>query len=117
MDEALTAFREAAKQENLRRPQRRRYTAALQQQAVTYWQQRRGHEGVRTVATTLGISVSTLQRWTRGAPARRGFRRVTVTAAERPAAAVPLVITITAGGPRVEGLTIETAARLLTLLR
>jgi hypothetical protein len=38
MDEALTAFREAADQENLRRPQRRRYSPALQQQAVAYWQ-------------------------------------------------------------------------------
>jgi hypothetical protein len=30
---------------------------------------------------------------------------------------VPVVITITADGPRVEGLTVDTAARLLTLLR
>lgn len=117
MDEALTAFREAANQENLRRPQRRRYSPPLQQQAVAYWQQRRAHEGVRTIATTLGISVSTLQRWTRGAPARRRFRRVAVSALERAPVAVPVVITITDGGPRVEGLTIETAARLLALLR
>jgi hypothetical protein len=31
--------------------------------------------------------------------------------------AVPVVISITADGPRVEGLTVDTAARLLTLLR
>jgi hypothetical protein len=30
---------------------------------------------------------------------------------------VPVVITMTGDGPRVEGLTVETAARLLTLLR
>ena len=62
--------------------------------------------------------MTTLQRWTRGGAARRRFRRVeirpTVTAA---VGAVPVVIAITADGPRVEGLTVETAARLLTLLR
>jgi hypothetical protein len=36
-----------------------------------------------------------------------------VTAAGGPS----VVITMTADGPRVEGLTVETAARLLTLLR
>jgi hypothetical protein len=30
---------------------------------------------------------------------------------------MPVVITITADGPRVDGLTVETAAQLLTLLR
>jgi transposase-like protein len=112
MDQALSAFREAADRENLHRRSRRRYSSTLRQQAVEYWQQRRGHEGVRAIATALGVSVTTLQRWT------RGFRRVAirppVTAA---VGAVPVVITITADGPRVEGLTVDTAARLLTLLR
>lgn len=117
MDEALTAFREAANQENQRRPQRRRYSSALQQQAVAYWQQRRAHEGVRTIAAALGISLSTLQRWTRGAPGRARFRRVAIGASEGPPAPVAVVVTITERGPRIEGLTIETAARLLILLR
>lgn len=117
MDEALTAFREAANQENQRRPQRRRYSSALQQQAVAYWQQRRAHEGVRTIAAALGISLSTLQRWTRGAPARARFRRVAVGASEGRPAPVAVAVTITERGPRIEGLTIETAARLLILLR
>jgi hypothetical protein len=117
MDEALTAFREAADQENQRRPQRRRYSSCLQQQAVAYWQLRQAHEGVRAVATALGISVSTLPRWTRGEPARARFRRVAVDASAGPPGAVAVVITITDRGPQIEGLTIETAARLLTLLR
>jgi hypothetical protein len=118
MDQAVTAFHEAADHENRHRPQRRRYSSTLQQQAVAYWQQRRAHEGVRTIAAALGISSSTLQRWTRGARrVRPRFRPVTVGASERSAAAAPVVITITDCGPRVEGLTIETAARLLTLLR
>jgi hypothetical protein len=83
-----------------------------------YWQQRRRHEGVRAIAAALGVSMTTLQRWTRGTAARSRFRRVEVRhpvpAAVDP---VPVVLTMTADGPRVEGLTVETAARLLTLLR
>jgi len=118
MDQALTTFRAAADRENLHRRVRRRYSATLRQQAVEYWQQRRHHEGVRAIAAALGMSVTTLQRWTRGSAARPRFRRVEVrppvTAAGGP---MPMVITLTADGPRVEGLTVETAARLLTLLR
>ena len=118
MDQALTAFREAADRENLHRRLRRRYSSTLRQQAVEYRQQRRGHEGGRAIAAALGVSVTTLQRWMRAVAARSRFRRVEirppVTAA---VGAVPIVITITADGPRVEGLTVDTAARLLTLLR
>jgi transposase-like protein len=117
MDEALTAFHEAADHENRHRPQRRRYSPPLRQQALTYWQQRRAHEGVPTIAAALGISSSTLQRWTRGARVRPRFRRVAVGAAERSVTAVPVVITMTDDGPRVEGLTIEAAVQLLRLLR
>jgi transposase-like protein len=117
MDQALTAFREAADQENRDRPQRRRYSSTLQQQALRYWQERRAHEGVPSIAASLGISSSTLQRWTRGARRRPRFRPVAIGAPERSVVAGPLVITITDSGPRVEGLTIETAAQLLTLLR
>jgi hypothetical protein len=118
MDQALSAFREAADRENLHRRSRRRYSSTLRQQAVEYWQQRRGHEGVRAIATALGVSVTTLQRWTRGGAARSRFRRVAIRPSVTAAiGAVPVVITITADGPRVEGLTVDTAARLLTLLR
>lgn len=118
MDQALSVFREAADRENLHRRVRRRYSSTLRQQAVEYWQQRRGHEGMRVIAAALGVSVTTLQRWTRGGVAQSRFRRVEihppVTAAVD---AVPVVITITPDGPRVDGLTVDTAARLLTLLR
>jgi transposase-like protein len=118
MDQALTAFRDAADRETLHRRWRRRYSSTLRQQAIEYWQHRRGHESVRAIAAALGVSVTTLQRWTRGIAARARFRRVEirppVTAA---VGAVSVVITITADGPRVDGLTVDTAARLLTLLR
>jgi hypothetical protein len=118
MDQALTAFREAADRENLYRRVRRRYSSTLRQQAVEYWQQRRRDEGARAIAVALGVSVTTLQRWTRGIVGRPRFRRGAVCT-PRPGAigTVPVVITMTADGPRVEGLTVETAARLLTLLR
>jgi hypothetical protein len=97
---------------------RRRYSSQLQHQAVEYWHQRRGEEGVRTIAASLGVSVTTLQRWMRGAARRPRFRPVEVV---HPAPSVDpgttVAIQLTAAGPRVEGLTVETAARLLTLLR
>lgn len=118
MDQALTTFREAADRENLHRRLRRRYSSTLRQQAVEYWQHRRRHEGVRAIAAALGVSVTTLQRWTRGITARPRFRRVEVRKPVTAAVgAVPVVMTMTADGPRVEGLTVETAARLLMLLR
>jgi hypothetical protein len=118
MDQALTAFREAADRENRHRRVRRRYSPTLQQQALEYWEQRRRHESVRAIATGLGVSVTTRQRWTHGIATRSRFRRVEVRHPVPSAVGpVPVVITMTGDGPRVEGLTVETAARLLTLLR
>jgi hypothetical protein len=118
MDQALTVFREAADRENLHRRVRRRYSSTLRQPAVEYGQQRRRHESARAIAAALNVSVTTLQRWTRGLAARPRFRRVEVrnpvtTAVSFP----PVVITVTPDGPRVEGLSVDGAARLLTLLR
>jgi transposase-like protein len=118
MDDPLIRFRQAADGENHRRPLRRRHSSELQQQAVAYWRQRRGQEGVRTIAAALGVSVSTLQRWARGGTRRPRFRPVAVVERTPAMATGPtVVVQITAAGPRVEGLTVETAARLLTLLR
>jgi hypothetical protein len=117
MDEALTAFHDAADHENRHRAHRRRYSSTLQQRALTYWQERRAHESVRTIAAALRISSSTLQRWTRGARRRPRFRRVAVVPSARSVTAATVVITMTDGGLRVEGLTIEAAAQLLRLLR
>jgi len=75
MDQSLTAFHEAAEHENLHRRVRRRYSSTLRQQAVEYWQHRRRHEGGRAIAAALGVSVTTLQRWTRVIAARSRFRR------------------------------------------
>ena len=62
--------------------------------------------------------MTTLQRWMRGVTARPQFRRVEVRQPVPVAVdAVPVVMTMTADGPRIEGLTVATVARLLTLLR
>jgi hypothetical protein len=118
MDEAVIHFRQAADRENRdRRGQRRRYSLPLQQQAVDYWRRQRQHDGLRTIAAALGVAPWTLHRWTRAVEPRRRFRRIEVSEPVPIVAVSSVVITLTARGPRVEGLTIETAARLLTLLR
>ncbi|HEX5076174.1 MAG TPA: hypothetical protein VFW03_23380 [Gemmatimonadaceae bacterium] len=118
MEDALLRFRQAADRENHRRPLRRRYSPQLQQQAIEYWHQHRGDEGVRAIAASLGVSVTTLQRWTRPPAGQPRFRPIAIT---DPAPSVEtsdaVAILITAAGPRVEGLTLERAARLLMLLR
>jgi transposase-like protein len=116
MDDTLAQFRQAADQENQHRRARRRYSAGLRQRAVEYCRQRTGADGLRTIAATLGVSVTTLQRWTRAAGPRQ-LRPVTVVTAPRGAEAPAVAVVITAAGPRIEGLTVESAARLLTLLR
>ena len=117
MDEAVIRFRQTADQENRHRAERRRYSQALQYEAVAYWRQQRGEHGVGTIAAALGVSLTTLQRWTRSAGRRPRFRPVAVVERARSADAGAVTIQITAAGPRVDGLTVESAARLLTLLR
>ena len=120
MDDAVRRFREAANRENRgRRAIRRRYSQALQREAVRYCKgQAAEGVGVRDVAAMLGVAPWSLHRWRRrhrsGVPA---FQRVEVGAPIAESAAPGLVVVVTANGPRVEGLDVETAARLLTLLR
>jgi transposase-like protein len=118
MDQALVRFRQAAARENRgRRDVRRRYSPMLREQAVAYWRNRRQHgERFRDVAAALGVAAWSLHRWTRASKTRVRFRPVTVAAAP-PAVASPLVVVMGATGPRVEGLDVESAARLLALLR
>ena len=73
MEDALIQFRQTADRENRHRRWRRRYSSALQHEAVAYWQRRRGEDGVRTIAAALGVSVTTLQRWTRASVRRSRF--------------------------------------------
>lgn len=118
MDQALVGFRKAAARENRgRRGLRRRYSTALQDQAVAYWQTRhRAGDGVRIVASALGVAHWSLHRWIQARRQRR-FHPVQIIAAESTLPSPSVVIRLTVDGPRVEGLDVEGAARLLALLR
>jgi transposase-like protein len=119
MDQALSQFRKTAAGENRgRRGIRRRYSSALQQQAVEYWRmRRRGGDGVRVIAAALGVAHWSLHRWIQASKIHPRFHPVQVVTPE-PARSVPsVVVRLMSDGPVVEGLDVEAAARLLVLLR
>lgn len=116
MDHELVQFREAAARENRgRRHVRRRYSRALQEQAVRYWTTRHhAGEGLAAVATALGVAPWSLRRWVQQAKTRARFQPVQVAV---PPSTPGITVVLTAAGARVEGLDVDTAARLLGLLR
>jgi hypothetical protein len=120
MDNAVRRFRKAADRENRGRGSvRRRYSPVLQAEAVRYCRtQARQGTGLRDVAVTLGVAPWSLYRWMHGSAARRRqLQRVAVVADAPMAAAAGVVVVITEAAARVEGLDVEAAARLVTLLR
>jgi hypothetical protein len=119
MDQTLAQFRQAAERENRgRRRLQRRYSPALQHQAVDYCRQRRrAGDRMHVIAAALGVAEWSLQRWIRAAKARPRFEAVQVIAPEPPRTVPSLVLRLTAEGPRVEGLDVETVAQLLERLR
>jgi hypothetical protein len=119
MDDAVVKFRRAAARENRgRRGLQRRYSAAVQQQAVDYCRMRqRAGDGFRAVAAALGVADWSLRRWMKVSKNQVCFRPVHVVPLE-PASRIPsIVIRLTGDGPRVEGLDVEAAAQLLARLR
>jgi Transposase len=119
MDRDLLRFRQAAARENRgRRDVRRRYSPTLRQQAVTYClTRRRQGERVRDVAAALGVAPWSLHRWTKQSKPPGRFAAVKVVAPAPPRPVPGIVIVMSAAGPRIEGLDVEAAARLLALLR
>lgn len=117
MDHALIRFQRAAARENRdRRTVRRRYSNALQQQAVAYWLSRRQQgEGMKGVAAALGIAPWSLYRWAQASEGQRRFRPVQII--EAPPTVPPIAVVMQADGLRVEGLDVATAAELLRRLR
>lgn len=115
MDQALKQFRAAAARENRGRAGlQRRYSPALRAQAVRYCGMRRqAGEAVRDVAEALGVAPWSLHRWRQHAAAPGRFAPVQVV----PRPVPPLVVVVDGRGARVEGLDLDTAARLLALLR
>lgn len=114
MDDAVHRFRRQADRElGDRQGAERRYSDGLRQQAVVYWQTREAAgDGVRAVATALGIAPVSLRRWAQDPR----FRPVRVIADAVPAG-TRLVVIIDAAGVRVEGVDVETAAQLIARLR
>jgi hypothetical protein len=117
MDHALIGFRKAAARENRgRQGLGRRYSSTLQARAVEYWRTRQGNgDGVRVVATALGVAHWSLHRWIEASKRSPRFHPVQVV--RREPAPPPVVIEFTAVGARVGGLDVEAAAKLLALLR
>jgi transposase-like protein len=117
MDHELVQFRAAAARENRgRRHVRRRYSRALQEQAVRYWATRhRAGDGLATVATALGVAPWSLRRWVQQVKARARFQPVHVAVPAPTPATSRITVVVTAAGARVEGLDVDTAARLLGL--
>jgi hypothetical protein len=119
MDPALVEFRRAAARENRgRRGLQRRYSAALQAQAVAYWRARRRQgDRLRVVAAALGIAHWSLHRWMKASRRQTRFHPVHIITPSIVAPATPLVIEFPAVGARIEHLDLEGAAKLLALLR
>jgi transposase-like protein len=114
MDDSVQRFRQQAGRElGGREGAERRYSVELRQQAVAYWRAREAAgDGMRAVATALGIAPVSLRRWARDAR----FRPVRLREAEAPV--LPrLVVVVDATGVRVEGADIEAAVQLIARLR
>jgi transposase-like protein len=119
MDHALVEFRQAAARENRgRHGLQRRYSPALQAQAVEYWRMRqRSGDGLRVVAAALGVAHWSLHRWIHASRRHGRFHPVQIVPPTRAASASPLVIEFPGVGARLDRLDVETAAKLLALLR
>jgi hypothetical protein len=117
MDHALVEFRTAAARENRgRHGLQRRYSPTLQAQAVEYWRMRQRHgDHLRVVAAALGVAHWSLHRWVKAAKRQPRFHRVQIVPSVP--AAPSLVIALPTVGARIEGLDVETAAKLVALLR
>lgn len=119
MDQALVEFRKAATRENRgRRGLQRRYSPALQAQAVAYWRARQGQgDRLRVVAAALGVAHWSLHRWITASKRHARFHRVQVITPVAAAPAPRLVIELPTVGARIEGLDVDAAAQLLARLR
>jgi len=119
MDHALNEFRRAAARENRgRHGLQRRYSPVLQAQAVAYWHMRRGRgDGMRVVAAALGVAHWSLHRWIKAAQRHARFRPIQIVTPESIPSTASLVIEFPAVGARIEHVDVETAAKLLALVR
>ena len=113
MDEAARRFRRHASRElGDRQGVERRYSQGLRHAAVAYWRQReRAGDGMRAVATALGVAPVSLRRWAHD----DRFGAVRVLPDAEPTTRVSVVID--GACLRLEGLDLETAVQLIARLR
>jgi hypothetical protein len=113
MDEAVQRFRRQATRElGDRYGAERRYSVRLRQAAVAYWDERaRAGEGLRAVASALGVAPGSLRRWAQD----QRFAAVQVIPDPVPRAGVTVIVE--AGRVRVEGLDVDAAAAFVARLR
>ena len=114
MDDAVQRFKRQADRElGDRQGAERRYSDGLRQQAVVYRRTREAEgDGVRAVATALGIAPVSLRRWAQNPQ----FRPVDVIA-DAARISSHLVVIIDATGLRIEGVDVETVVQLVARLR
>jgi hypothetical protein len=114
MDDAVQRFRrQAGREQGGREGAERRYSVGLRQQAVAYWRAREAAgDGLRAVASVLGVAPMSLRRWAQDAR----FRPVRLRDTDAPVPA-RIVVVVDATGVRVEGVDVETAAQLIARLR
>ena len=108
MDERARQFRRQVSRElGDRQGAERRYSLALRHAAVASWRQReRAGDGVRAVATALGVATVSLRRWAQDD--RFGAVRVVPD----PAPTTRVSVVIDGACLRLEGLDVETAVQL-----
>lgn len=113
MDETARRFRRQVSDElGARQGAERRYSPALRQAAVAYWRQReQAGDGVRTVATALGVAPVSLRRWA------QDDRFAAVRVVPDPAPPTRVSVVIDGACLRLEGLDVETAVQLIARLR
>jgi hypothetical protein len=119
MDHPLIRFRKAAARENRHRHTvRRRYSSAVQRQAVEYWRAREQEgDGMKDVAAALGIAPWSLHRWTRAHERDAQFHPVQIVDESPKGADRQIAVVMRSDGIRVEGLDVSAVAELLRLRR
>ena len=109
MQRRAAQFRESVRAGNGGRQERRRFSGEQREEALAYLEARRlDGVSVASVAAELGIGKTTLERWRRR---RTSFVRVEAVAADG-----ATVCVVSPSGYRIEGLSLDQAAELLSRL-
>lgn len=118
LDSARRLRLQARRFENRRKPTGTRYSAAFRAEVVTLARGRIADDvAVARIARDLGLRPKTLTLWLRQTPVSK-LRAVRVESDPRPATVVPEIrpVVVIPGGLRIEGLDLESVAKLVRSL-